>query len=326
MKVVLSWLVVPYFYNNWPQRINDNWLAFGGGANIWTYYTAIALKDSGYSVKITTEFPEKGIVLSHSRYLPALIKPKQDRLVVCIRADYGRKYSADIHVVQNQYQLKNRGREFLEFFFCPGPNYYIPYWSQPGLIPRDSSRKDTFENIAFMGASQNLHPDFKSAKWEKLLSSEGFNFIKIFERHLWHDYSEVDAILAIRPKKGDHHSRKPPSKLTNAWLAGVPAILGADSAFREISRTDYDYMEISNSEEAFRAILRLRDDKIMRRKIIQNGVERSYEYTQKINLKRWVDFFDNFCIPFYKDRVGWSSFKFYIYKVIKLLRMKIRNV
>jgi hypothetical protein len=313
------------YSENFPKSLKDDWVSFGGGARIWTYFTAIALKDSGYSVEITTKLPEEGIVLSHSRYLPTIIYPKKNRLIICIRADYGRKYSADMHIVQNRYQIKNRGREFFEFLFSPGLNYYIPYWSQPGLIPRDPSRKDLFMNVAYMGAPQNLDPALKSEEWTARLAKEGINFFKIFDRHLWHDYSYIDAILAIRPKTGDHHSRKPPSKLVNAWLARIPAILSPDSAFIEIYKNEKDFIRASNAEEAFIAILNLKSNKLLRRKIVKNGIQRSLEYTNKANIQRWITFLQEFAIPLYKKRLNWNKFHFFYYQKIKLIRMRIRN-
>ena len=38
---------------------------------------------------------------------------------------------------------------------------------------------------------------------------------------------------------------KPPSKLFNSWLAGVPAVLGHESAYRAERRSDLDYIEVS---------------------------------------------------------------------------------
>ncbi|NES04757.1 MAG: glycosyltransferase [Okeania sp. SIO2F4] len=35
-------------------------------------------------------------------------------------------------------------------------SYFIPHWSQPGLIPRNPKRGDGFENIVFFGREQNL--------------------------------------------------------------------------------------------------------------------------------------------------------------------------
>lgn len=46
----------------------------------------------------------------------------------------------------------------------------------------------------------------------------------------WRDYREADVVVAVRPFDSSLHAAKPPSKLINAWLAGVPALLGAEAA------------------------------------------------------------------------------------------------
>lgn len=324
-KNIFFYIPDSHFSAAWPKSLTDDWVGFGGGANVWVYFTAIALRNNDYAVQIVTKFPESGIVLSHSRYLPSYIEPRQDRLIICIRADYGRKYSADVHVVQNKFQVSNRGREFFEFLFFPGPNYYIPYWPQPGLIPRDPKRGDKFERVVFMGAPQNIHEDLLDQDWCEKLNREGIIFEKIFSRGLWHNYREVDAVLAIRPKNGDHHSRKPPSKLVNAWLSGVPAILGPDSAFKVIRNSPLDYIEVSNAEDAQRAILNLRDNPLLREKMVSHGCERGLEYSISQNVNRWMAFFNDFAIPLYQKRLKKNKIIFSFFAKIKRIRMAIKN-
>lgn len=321
-----------YFYvpkeklrEDWPKTLSDNWVAFGGGANIWSYFTPVALTALGYPVHITSDIPDTGIVLSHAQYLPRHRLVNDRTLLVCIRADYGRNHPADVHVVQNAFQQKLRGREILENLFYPGPNYYIPQWPQPGLIPRDERRGNTFRNVVFLGAVQNLAEFCKSEEWAANLRAQGIEFRIVRERACWHDYSEVDAVLAIRPATGDSHYRKPPSKLTNAWLAGVPAILGPDSAFQELRSDPLDYLEITNREEALAAILRLRDDPSLRQRMVHHGQQRAADYTIQANFERWKHFFENFAIPYYKEWRAWNAPKQKTYFLLKSMRAAIKR-
>lgn len=309
----------------WPKTLSDDWVAFGGGANIWSYFTPVALNALGYPVHITSDVPEAGIVLSHAQYLPQSRLVNDRTLLVCIRADYGRNHPADLHVVQNAFQQQLRGREILENLFCPGPNYYIPQWPQPGLIPRDERRGDTFKNVVFLGALQNLAEFCKSDQWVADLRAEGIEFRIVRERARWHDYSDVDAVLAIRPATGDNHYRKPPSKLTNAWLAGVPAVLGPDSAFQELRTDPLDYIEVTNRDEALAAILRLRDDPDLRQRMVHHGQLRSAEYTIQANFERWKRFFEDFAIPYYQEWLTWSPAKRQTYFLLKGLRAALKK-
>lgn len=222
-----------YFYipkekysDRWPKSFVDNWEAFGGGANIWSYFTPIAWREYGYPVQITTELPDEGIVLSHSQNLPQKRITNDKTLLICIRVDYGRNHPAQMHLVQNADQAHYARRDMIEYLFQPGPSYYIPQWPQPGLVPRDTERGDRFENIVFVGARQNLAPELITDGWRQSREELSLNFVTKFDRASWHDYSEADAVIAIRSMSNTRYFRKPPSKLTNAWLAGVTAILG----------------------------------------------------------------------------------------------------
>lgn len=287
------------FSEAWPKTLSDNWVAFGGGANIWSYFTPIALREFGYPVRITTDIPDEGIVLSHSQYLPQRRITNNRTLLICIRADYGRNHPAQMHVVQNRDQAHYVGRDFLEHLLLPGPSYYIPQWPQPGLIRRDPARGDRFENVAYVGARQNLAKELSSDAWKQELNDIGLNFVTMFDRASWHDYSEADAVIAVRSMSSNRYLRKPPSKLTNAWLAGVPAILGPESAFRTLRQSEHDFIEVQSMKEAICAVRRLKDDLSLRRKMVEIGTERSREYSIEANAKRWVAFFDEFAIPYY---------------------------
>jgi hypothetical protein len=55
--------------------------------------------------------------------------------------------------------------------------------------------------------------------------------------------------VAIRSFDGRSYDYKPATKLHNAWLAGVPAILGPESAYRAERRNERDYLEARTYEE-----------------------------------------------------------------------------
>ena len=289
----------------WPQRVDEDWKAFGGGANIWTYYTCVALREQGFNCRLVDELPESGIVCSHSRYLRELKSVPPGVFLVCLRADYGRCHLARMHVVQNPGQVKLRGMEILEWPFAPGPSCFIPYWPQPGLIPRDPARGDLFQNIVYYGKSKNLHPSFTTESWRGQVAALGMTFSIVEERPLWHDYSAADAVLAVRPpgRKGEER-RKPPSKLTNAWLAGIIPLMGPDSGFRLLREDPLDYLEIRDAPSALAALGRLKEDKDLREKILARGRLRALEFSHAATLRRWIQFFQTRAIPAYET---WKS-------------------
>ena len=110
----------------------------------------------------------------------------------------------------------------------------------------------------------------------------------------WNDYSNVDVILAVRPTNlidsNRQYSSKPATKLYNSWLAGTPAILGREYAFRELRRSELDYIELSEPQDAKEQILRLKNDPELYSKMVKNGLERASDFSNDVILEKWVDF------------------------------------
>jgi hypothetical protein len=67
---------------------------------------------------------------------------------------------------------------------------------------------------------------------------------RLVPRQHWHDYSDVDVVVAVR--SFDHND--PPSKFHNAWHAGVPAVL-RESAYQANRKRDLDYLEVSSADD-----------------------------------------------------------------------------
>ncbi len=118
------------------------------------------------------------------------------------------------------------------------------HWPQPDLIPRDpGARRLGGKMRAFFGAEECIANEMHSEEWAATLRDLGlqWHFVK---PEKWHDFSEVDVVVAIRDFVGNHrYGNKPPTKLFNAWRAGVPAILGRESAYHQQWRRSLDYLE-----------------------------------------------------------------------------------
>ncbi|RMD81179.1 MAG: glycosyltransferase family 1 protein, partial [Candidatus Dadabacteria bacterium] len=173
-----------------------------------------------------------------------------------------------------------------------GPATYIPQWTQPGLIPREPSREG-IETIGFLGdAEHNLEASFQSKEFAAEMRSLGVTLLvrgKNGERVQWNDYSDIDLIVAVRNLPRKYLQLKPPNKLINAWLAGVPAMLGPEPAYRAIRRSDLDYIEVRHPADVRRAIQTLRRDPKLYDRIVQNGRNRAREYDDDAVANRWLE-------------------------------------
>jgi glycosyl transferase family 1 len=260
----------------------------------WTLQTYLYLNRQGFQCELTRRLPSEGIVIAHRDFFTRDLQPGPRLLMVCLLADRTPHPYAQFHVIQNRLQSS---------IFRPKklwPTYYIPHWPQPGLIPRNPGRGDRFETAAFFGHADNIAGELREPAWNARLRDLGLSWWLVPQRN-WHDYSAVDVVVAIRSFKKQEYLYKPPSKLFNAWHAGVPAILGRESAYRAARRSDLDYLEASSVEGAVAALKQLRDERDLRRAMAENGRRRAKDVHAARFTKRWQSLFANELVAKYTE-------------------------
>jgi hypothetical protein len=202
--------------------------------------------------------------------------------VVSCRSDGQRPTLCDRVIVQNPQNV------------VAATDHYVPHWPQPGLIPRAAGRGDRVSCVSFKGSINNLYERFRGEEFRQGLNRLGVA-LRIDDKPAdkrqlrWHDYEEVDVVLAIRDLTAADYLIKPASKLVNAWHAGVPAILGPEPAFQALRRSDLDYIEVRTPDEAVEAVRRLAAQPELYRAMVQNGRERAREYTPQRIAARWAE-------------------------------------
>ena len=282
------------------------------GIYAWTLQTYLRLKADRFPCELVKQLPEEGIVLVHRNALRVhnRLKPKRI-LLICLKAD-GIPYPyAQLHVVQNPLDVTPR-------------SYYLPHWTQPSLIPRHPQRGDRFETIAFFGHEANLADQLQHPDWKKQLHSLGLNWQPILNRNHWnsdrfidhrsHDYSLVDAVVAVRRfhhrQRHRQYINKPATKLYNAWLAGVPALLGCESAYQAERRSELDYLEVSSVDELLCALKRLQNDLQLRRAMVENGQIRAQAVKPSKVTAQWRSFLTDVAVPAYyrwRNQSPWTQ-------------------
>lgn len=276
---------------------SDVYLDRKHGNYIWTVKTYCLLKNTGYDCHLTDTLPENGIVLTHRDFLDNTIKPNSKLLIVCLVADTYRHPYAQLHLLQNPKDPLMSNSSTL------WPSDFVPHWTESGFIPRDRSRGDKFENIAYVGGAPRLAPQFRKKFWREKLKNNGLNWI-IVDPDKWNDYSQIDAIVAIRSISRAPFYKNPATKLYNAWKAGTPAIMGSESSCQAEKKSDLDFIEVNSVSEAFSALQRLKNDISFRNSMVENGHTRAKESEPDETVKKWINYLDNVAIPAYEH---WAS-------------------
>ncbi len=255
----------------------------------WTVQTWCRLRDQGVGgIELATEPAAGRINLAKSK---TLSRRGADTALfyVSIQADYPRILWAQFHIQQNADLLCEDGG-------------LIHHWPQAGLIPRDPSR-DTVERVGFLGNfTGNLAGSAED--WSSRLSAEGLDFVA-HEPERWHDFSDIDVAIGLRSFGNRRHSRKPPSKLFNAWIAGVPFIGGSESAFAQVGTAGIDHLVAHTQDEAVAQIARIRNDSGLYADIVAAGHEKAQQYSFARIASQWVDLLEGPVAARYRE---WAAY------------------
>jgi hypothetical protein len=324
-----------YFYipqSQWPvgdlpQSPEEywQWMSFWGsrygrGKYDWTLQTYLYLKADGLLCQLIDFMPDEGIVVSHRDFLSDNLQPQSKLLIVCIKVDREPHPYAQLQVVQNDRDLLFNRSPFL--WHC----HPLKFWLQPGLIPRDASRGEIFEKAAFFGVTGTLAPQLQAPDWAEKLGALGLAW-EVVGCDRWHDYSKVDLIVAVRSFEASQtFDSKPPSKLINAWHAGIPAVLGRESAYRSERQSALDYMEVGSPEETIAAVEMLRRDRNLRRAMIENGTIRAQETGNAQIVGQWRNFLTKVAVPAYDRWCNASIWQQQIFLTRRYLILKANRL
>jgi hypothetical protein len=260
---------------------------FRGGVNNWIIQTFLRLRApllaSGITPTVGEALVPDCVNVAHRDSLNRLFAPYYRSFVVGIRADRPPVHLCDLEIVQNPIGATGPRTHFLNF------------WPQPGLIPRDPARGSRIERMAYFGRASNAPAWFSDPAWHEALAGLGITFEIRDDR--WFDYSDVDVVLAHRTETPTMLREKPASKLTNAWLAGVPALLANEPAYACLRRSGLDYIAIDSPADVLDALRALRACPRKHEAMAANGRRRGVDFSVTAVKAKWLRFVAERIVP-----------------------------
>ncbi len=259
-----------------PERIKSN-------EDCWILQTYLRLRRAGFPVEISTR-PDPGAVNVVDGVDFGTRRLRPDAFFLACRSDGTGAEVCQVIVVQNPRDSTGA--------HCA----YLPHWPQPGLRPRDPSRGVRVERVVFKGDENvNLLPALRGEGFRAKLAALGCTWevsgkSPRGEPVAWNDYREADVVVAVRDISAAFADAKPSSKLVNAWLAGVPAALGPESAYHDLRRTPYDYLEVRSEVEVLEAVAWLQRHPAAYAEMVRNGLARGREFAADALVERWWAF------------------------------------
>jgi hypothetical protein len=265
--------------NPLPERVLDAPDRIVAGVDAWILQTWALLGTS--DVPIEVALVERGVpgeisVFHHDHATPA--HGVHETIAVVIRADRPPVPLADIIIEQNPCIRRTDN------------TYFLPSWPQPGLIPRDPSRGAKCTSLAYVGSREYVPDYMQTDGFLAKLHALGIEFHQMHKGE-WVDYSQVDILVAVRDVPLSVLKRKPYAKLVNAWLAGIPIILGKESAYRALRKTNLDFFEAENEEEVLAAVTSLVQSTQLYRDMQKNAQNRATEFSVNKISQAWCDVF-----------------------------------
>lgn len=252
--------------------IDRDWRFFEDGVAAWIVQSYLRLRKSSNLVSISSDFSRHAVNVSHVKHLAGLRRPS-GAFVAGVRADYPPVRWCQWHIVQNQSQINGRSS-------------WVPHWPQPGLIPRSVTRGDRVERVTYLGRHVNHYSRLwhRPSGWckvrdtaERICSALGLTLVERGPAS-WNDYSDVDVALGLRAFGHTTFNSKPPTKLVNAWLSGVPFIGGRDSAFSQIAKPSEEYLIADSPGMLETALATLVEDRQCYASLRKAGIERGMDF------------------------------------------------
>ncbi len=247
----------------------------------WTVQTFYHLSQKGFDVELVTRPVSGAICITHYETTKNLTKNNTtwgaDSFIVGIRSDTPPMRVREIQVSQSPALVNDKN----SFFIC--------YWPQAELIPRNLQRENKIETLSYFGGPGGLSPVFKDELFKKKLSVLGVALNICYEPKGWNDYSQTDLVIGVR---NHHHplliKTKPSSKLVNTWQAGCVALLGKEPAFQAVGKVGEDYFEVDTPEDVLRIVQYLKNNPEIYQNMRDLGREKYKEYSFEAIQEQWI--------------------------------------
>ncbi|NEP18685.1 MAG: hypothetical protein F6J97_17585 [Leptolyngbya sp. SIO4C1] len=269
-----------YFFlprDRWPQTVPERLDGYHPGCADdifrWITQTYVHLRQRGVACELVNQLPAAGIVIAHRDCLHpgGYLSPHPDLFWVCLQSDRPLLAYAQQQVLPNPLWAQQQ------------PNsHYIGAWPTP-VRSRCSQRGDRFETVAYVGHLNDLADELKQYRFRQQIEALGLRWQA--RLHDPYDYQDIDAVVAVRSfnperlRKTRQFMHQSAQKLCDAWLAGVPAILGPESACQPLQQSPPAYLEARSVTDVLAALQQLRDRPSWRQQLIASGQRQAQAFS-----------------------------------------------
>lgn len=266
----------------WTESdIDRNAGRFRSGVDVWIVQTYLHVRDAlaadGWTVSLSDRFERGAICVAHWDELHRLRWRAPLAYLIGVRADRPPVLVADKVVRQNTLAPDD------------ARTVGIPPWPQPGMRPRRPERGNEVRRIGYFGRLAMAPSFFADPAFRHALDALGLEFVP--SEHDWQDYRDVDVVIAFRTAPPSLLRHKPATKVSNAWLAGVPAIVGPEPAYLQLRRDENDMCMANDGAGVISELTRLVREPGHYAAMRARAAERASEFDVPALRDRWLAFF-----------------------------------
>lgn len=241
----------------------------------WTFLTYVHLKKV-YDCELVDSMPSSGIIFFFRGSVELTSKPNEKQFWICMVADASVHPYAHLNIFQNPTQSEK----------TIITSAFVRHWPQLNIIKSNRSLT-SLENLYYFGNEVNLCPELKSEDWLMFLQTNKLNFV-VPNVARWHDYNNVDAVIAIRSFiDSDTFDTKPASKMINSWIANTIFISTGESAYIHEGKEKYSFVNVNSYDDLKNRILKLKSNLDEIEKYKRKGFQLQKHYTVDRYLNDW---------------------------------------
>lgn len=198
-------------------------------------------------------------------------------------------FNPDLEVMPNRSILRGTNQVFISPF------------PQRGLIRREKSNGISIKNLEIKCNPENI-PDYLEILVKEVNALDPEITVTVDSPssadgsdNNWHDFSNVDLSLIIRPvgKNPESNARKPPTRLINAWVAGTIPVVDPLPAYTELIRDGIDGFIVDNPKQVVAVVKRLVENPDYCEEVFENCRKRGEEYQVDEIVEIWEQSISN---------------------------------
>lgn len=260
----------------------------------------VRLKDTGREVSIGRLAPATSTVLVASLEELTNWLPRCEPSLVRAIARDALRCRAAVVVIRGDLPPDIRAPSFTAREIMPTPRSvtrphrqrYLPLLPQRGLIPRSPERGTRVTTMALKAYRKNI-PAWLDDSFVAEAARIGVSVVVATDGApggSWADFRDVDVVLCSQPMETlGEPSRKPPTKLINAWCAGAIPIVVPALPYADIGVASLNMLAAANAEGVLEWLRKLTESPEFAARLFAGSRQAALDYERQEVVRMWWD-------------------------------------